>query len=61
LQRHGARYPTKSVGKAIEKSVKRLQRAEHFDSSLAFVANYTYTLGIDDLVPFGAAQWAYSL
>ncbi|OAX37444.1 acid phosphatase [Rhizopogon vinicolor AM-OR11-026] len=57
LQRHGARYPTKSVGKAIAKSVKRLKRAKHFrDSSLTFVANYTYALGVDDLVPFGAAQ-----
>jgi len=41
----------------MEKSVRRLKRAKHFhDSSLAFVANYTYALGVDDLVPFGAAQ-----
>ncbi|KAH7887296.1 histidine phosphatase superfamily [Phlebopus sp. FC_14] len=57
LQRHGARYPTKSAGEAIQKSVKKLQRATTFkDKSLDFVADYTYTLGTDDLVAFGAAQ-----
>jgi hypothetical protein len=44
----------------MEKSVRRLKRAKDFrDASLAFVAKYTYDLGVDDLVPFGAAQWAY--
>ncbi|KAG1743648.1 histidine phosphatase superfamily [Suillus paluster] len=57
LQRHGARYPKKSDGKAMKKSVKRLKGAKSFrDASLDFVANYTYALGTDDLVPFGAAQ-----
>ncbi|KAG1743645.1 histidine phosphatase superfamily [Suillus paluster] len=57
LQRHGARYPTKSAGKAMKKSVKRLKSAKSFlDASLDFVVNYTYALGTDDLVPFGAAQ-----
>ncbi|KAG0695990.1 histidine phosphatase superfamily [Suillus ampliporus] len=57
LQRHGARYPTKSAGKAMKKSVKRLKSAKSFlDASLDFVANYTYALGTDDLVPFGATQ-----
>ncbi|KAF8549943.1 acid phosphatase [Imleria badia] len=57
LQRHGARFPEKGPGKAIQKSVKKLKRAKKFkDPKLAFVDQYEYTLGIDDLVPFGAAQ-----
>jgi hypothetical protein len=57
LQRHGARYPEKAAAKAIKKSVKKLKRAKNFkDPKLAFVDQYEYTLGIDDLVPFGAAQ-----
>ncbi|KAF8549949.1 acid phosphatase [Imleria badia] len=57
LQRHGARYPTTSSGKAIQKSVKKLQGAAEFkDPNLTFVSQYEYTLGTDDLVPYGAAQ-----
>ncbi|KIJ13338.1 hypothetical protein PAXINDRAFT_170613 [Paxillus involutus ATCC 200175] len=57
LQRHGARYPEKAAGKAIKKSLKKLKRAKNFkDASLAFVKDYQYALGVDDLVPFGAAQ-----
>ena len=61
MQRHGARYPEKAPAKAIQKSVKKLKRAKKFkDSNLAFVKQYEYTLGIDDLVPFGAAQCVLS-
>ena len=57
MQRHGARFPEKGPTKAIQKSVKKLKRAKKFkDPKLAFVHQYEYTLGIDDLVPFGAAQ-----
>ncbi|KAF8837295.1 acid phosphatase [Paxillus ammoniavirescens] len=57
LQRHGARYPEKAAGKAIKKSVKKLKRAKKFkDAPLKFVKDYKYALGVDDLVPFGAAQ-----
>lgn len=38
--------------------MKRLKRAKKFkDPKLAFVQQYEYTLGVDDLVPFGAAQY----
>lgn len=41
--------------------MKKLKRAKKFkDSKLAFVNQYEYTLGIDDLVPFGAAQYVLS-
>ncbi|KIJ69724.1 hypothetical protein HYDPIDRAFT_22894 [Hydnomerulius pinastri MD-312] len=57
LQRHGARYPEKAAGKAMKKSVKKLKRAKKFkDDDLKFVKKYKYALGIDNLVPFGAAQ-----
>ena len=42
--------------------MKKLKRAKKFkDSKLAFVDHYKYTLGIDDLVPFGAAQYVLGL
>ncbi|KAH0840375.1 histidine phosphatase superfamily [Lanmaoa asiatica] len=57
LQRHGARYPEKAAAKAMRKSLEKLKRAKKFkDPKLAFVNQYEYALGIDDLVPFGAAQ-----
>ncbi|KAH9947202.1 histidine phosphatase superfamily [Amylocystis lapponica] len=57
LQRHGARYPTGSSGKLIKASVKKLAAAtESTSSQLAFLQDYTYDLGKNDLVAFGAAQ-----
>ncbi|KAH7909640.1 histidine phosphatase superfamily [Hygrophoropsis aurantiaca] len=57
LQRHGARYPKKSDGKAMKKSAEALAGANSFNGSeYDFLANYTYDLGTDDLVPYGAAQ-----
>jgi len=42
--------------------VKKLKRAKKFkDPKLAFVKEYEYTLGVDDLVPFGAAQYVLFL
>ncbi|GAA5989509.1 hypothetical protein JCM10908_000509 [Rhodotorula pacifica] len=56
LQRHGARYPTSSAGKKIAASVAKLKKAKSLGSSLAFVSDYTYALGADDLTPLGAEQ-----
>ncbi|KAI0941112.1 hypothetical protein AcV7_002758 [Taiwanofungus camphoratus] len=57
LQRHGARYPTKSASKAIKKALKKLQGARNFtDPQMYFLHNFTYSLGKDDLVPFGATE-----
>ncbi|KAI0941128.1 hypothetical protein AcV7_002773 [Taiwanofungus camphoratus] len=57
LQRHGARYPTKSASKAVKKALKKLQGAKKFtDPQMYFLHNFTYSLGKDDLVPFGAAE-----
>ncbi|KAF8967497.1 phytase [Flammula alnicola] len=57
IQRHGARFPTSGATTRIVAAVQKLQSATHYtDSRLNFLHNYTYTLGKDDLVPFGAFQ-----
>ncbi|PCH40718.1 phytase [Wolfiporia cocos MD-104 SS10] len=57
LQRHGARYPTKSSHKAIKAALKKLQGVSQITSpDLQFVTNFTFDLGEDDLVPFGAQE-----
>ncbi|EIW76422.1 acid phosphatase [Coniophora puteana RWD-64-598 SS2] len=57
LQRHGARYPTSSDGKDFKASAEQLQSAKSFNGSqYDFLSNWSYQLGEDDLVPFGAAQ-----
>ncbi|TBU45166.1 phytase [Dichomitus squalens] len=57
LQRHGARYPTSGAATRIVAAIGTLQSVESFtDPLLAFLKNYSYDLGHDDLVPYGAAQ-----
>lgn len=56
LQRHGARYPTKSKGKDMKAALKKIQSASSFSSELSFIPDFEYTLGKDDLVPFGAQE-----
>ncbi|KAL8277009.1 hypothetical protein RQP46_010543 [Phenoliferia psychrophenolica] len=56
LQRHGARFPTSGAGARILASVKKLQTATSFGSSLSFVPEYTYDLGSDDLNALGAEE-----
>ncbi|KAF9778341.1 phytase [Thelephora terrestris] len=57
LQRHGARYPTSGAAKLILKALKKLQAATTYhDPNLHFLKNYTYDLGVNDLVQFGADQ-----
>ncbi|KAK4703123.1 hypothetical protein P7C70_g3091, partial [Phenoliferia sp. Uapishka_3] len=56
LQRHGARFPTAGAGKKIIASVAKVKAARSFSKSFAFVPSYNYTLGADDLTPFGAQE-----
>ncbi|KAH9919169.1 acid phosphatase [Epithele typhae] len=57
LQRHGARFPNEEDGELYALGVRQLATAEKFtDKRLRFMKGYEYTLGADDLVPFGAAQ-----
>ncbi|KAF8165911.1 phytase [Crassisporium funariophilum] len=59
IQRHGARFPTSGATEGILAAVAKLKSATHHtDPRLDFLTNYTYTLGINDLVPFGALQSA---
>ena len=59
LQRHGARYPTDGPSGNIQDAVKKLQDAGPYtgNATFGFIDAYTYTLGLDDLVPYGAAQY----
>ncbi|GBE80211.1 acid phosphatase [Sparassis latifolia] len=57
LQRHGARYPTAGSSKHIRGALKKLLAVRNYtDPQLLFLHNFTYNLGEDDLVPFGAYQ-----
>ncbi|KAJ4470090.1 phytase [Lentinula aciculospora] len=57
LQRHGARFPTAGPSQMMASAVAKLQQARTYhNTSLDFIRNYTYDLGIDDLLPFGASQ-----
>jgi len=57
LHRHGARFPTAKSGEELEDTVSKFSKAKSFsDPKMAFLGNYTYTLGADSLVPFGAQE-----
>jgi hypothetical protein len=57
LQRHGARFPTSGPGSQIQSAIKKLQSVPHFtDPRFNFLKNYTYDLGVNDLVAFGGVQ-----
>ncbi|KAF5357554.1 hypothetical protein D9757_012363 [Collybiopsis confluens] len=57
LQRHGARYPTAGPAASIASAVSKLQSVASFqDQSLDFIHDFTFNLGTNDLVLFGAAQ-----
>jgi len=57
LQRHGARFPTFGASLKIGDALSKIQSVkEYTDSRLDFLKTFTYDLGSNDLVPFGAAQ-----
>ncbi|EEQ29851.1 putative 3-phytase [Microsporum canis] len=57
LQRHGARYPTKSKSATYSELIERIQNdATAFKDEFAFLEDYTYDLGSDDMTPFGERQ-----
>jgi hypothetical protein len=57
IQRHGARYPTASAGQKIASAVAKLKAIPTYtDSRFDFIHSYTYDLGADNLLPFGAVQ-----
>lgn len=61
LSRHGARYPTASKSKDYAKLIKAIQaNATAFHGKTAFIKTYNYTMGSDDLTPFGERQMVNS-
>ncbi|KAJ6536847.1 phytase [Mycena capillaripes] len=57
LQRHGARFPTSGAATTIISGITKLQSVQHYnDARLDFLKTFTYSLGVADLVPFGAQQ-----
>ena len=61
LQRHGARYPDVVEDTRLRPSIEKLQSANVTDDPrLAFLKDYSYSLGVDDLVPLGALQCVFS-
>ena len=57
LQRHGARYPTSGLTRVITAALAKLQAAASYnDTKLDFMKSYSYDLGKDDLVKYGADQ-----
>ncbi|OOF97992.1 hypothetical protein ASPCADRAFT_394835 [Aspergillus carbonarius ITEM 5010] len=57
LSRHGARYPTASKGEKYAALIEKIQEnATTFEGKYAFLKSYNYSLGADDLTPFGEQE-----
>ncbi|KAJ6485453.1 acid phosphatase [Mycena vitilis] len=57
VQRHGARFPTSGAATTIVSAISKLQGVQNYtDARLDFLKTFTYSLGVADLVPFGAQQ-----
>ncbi|THG92822.1 hypothetical protein EW026_g8217 [Hermanssonia centrifuga] len=57
LQRHGARFPTSGAATSIIAAVGKLQTVKAYnDPDFDFLKTFTYDLGTNDLVEFGADQ-----
>ena len=61
LSRHGARDPTASKTKAYNDTIKQIKsNVKSFTGRYAFLANYSYTLGADQLTTFGQDEMVNS-
>ncbi|KAL4922524.1 3-phytase B [Aspergillus aurantiobrunneus] len=57
LSRHGARYPTEKKSTAYAELISAIQKnVTTFSGKYAFLGDYNYTLGADDLTTFGEDQ-----
>ncbi|KAL9129538.1 MAG: hypothetical protein Q9217_002025 [Psora testacea] len=57
LSRHGARYPTKDKSRRYNDTIAKIQsRTRNFSGPFAFLQQYTYDLGADDLTTFGEQE-----
>ncbi|KAN0071554.1 Histidine phosphatase superfamily [Elaphomyces granulatus] len=61
LSRHGARYPTSIKTNIYSDLISRIQRSTtSFEGDFAFLKDYVYNLGADDLTSFGEKQMIQS-
>ncbi|KAJ5579846.1 Histidine phosphatase superfamily clade-2 [Penicillium hispanicum] len=61
ISRHGARYPTASKSEQYRELVAAIQaNATHLEGRYAFLRDYKYTLGSEDLTTFGEYQMIHS-
>jgi hypothetical protein len=57
LSRHGARYPTAPKSAAYAALIRKIQsKTTEYSKEYAFLRNFTYDLGADDLTAFGRSQ-----
>jgi 3-phytase len=57
LSRHGARYPTTPKSVAYAALIRKIQsKTTGYGKQYAFLRDYTYDLGADDLTAFGRSQ-----
>lgn len=61
ISRHGARFPSAKKSKGYAALIKGIQaNATSFKGNTKFIRSYNYTMGGDDLVPFGVNQMVNS-
>ena len=61
LSRHGARDPTEAKSRLYKGMIEQVKgRSTSFEDEFAFLEDYDYTLGEDQLTRFGRQQMSYS-
>ena len=61
LSRHGARDPTASKSASYNKLIQKIKtNVDSFSGDFAFIRGYEYTLGADQLTPFGQQEMVNS-
>ena len=61
LSRHGARFPTASKSASYNATIQKIKsNVSKFTGRYAFLANYEYPLGANDLTTFGQQEMANS-
>ena len=61
LSRHGARYPTASKTISYNRTIQKIKsKVDRFSGKYAFLQDYEYTLGVDQLTLFGQHEMVNS-
>ena len=61
LSRHGARYPTASKTVSYNRTIQKIKsKVNRFSGEYAFLKDYEYTLGADQLTLFGQHEMVNS-